>query len=159
MPAIPLAPSAYSPSYLFATVMFSNPLGWFEISNLPPAYFAELRPLIARWERERPSIFSGSILPIGQAPDGVSWTGFVSVSTDGLRGHALIFREANQAPEWEFDVPVFSAPDYVVAVLGGSGSVTVASRKVRASIADLRQFIWVKIEAKTPPAQGHRPKG
>ncbi|HEX8834363.1 MAG TPA: alpha-galactosidase, partial [Abditibacteriaceae bacterium] len=28
----PLAPARYSPAYLFATVMFCNPLGWFEVS-------------------------------------------------------------------------------------------------------------------------------
>jgi alpha-galactosidase len=149
----PLAPSAYSPSYLFATVMFSNPLGWFEISNLPPSYFKELTPLIARWKQERPHIFSGSILPIGQAPDGASWTGFVSVSTGGLRGYALIFREANQAPESEFDTPMFGAPGYTATVLAGSGSVFVGSRRLRASIADPMQFVWVKIEAKPQPAR------
>lgn len=57
--------------------MFANPLGWFETSNLPAAYFAELAPLVKRWKLERPHLFSGAIVPIGDAPDGVSWTGFV----------------------------------------------------------------------------------
>jgi alpha-galactosidase len=35
----PLAPARYRPDYLFATVMFASPLGWFEVQHLPDAYF------------------------------------------------------------------------------------------------------------------------
>jgi len=145
-PDDPLGPAQYSPSYLFATVMFSNPLGWFEISNLPASYFEELPPLIARWKQERAGIFSGSIIPIGEAPDGVAWTGFVSVAKDGQSGYALLFRELNPSPEWEFSVPMFGAPKYSVTVLGGAGSVSIASGKLRARIPETKQFVWVKIE-------------
>jgi alpha-galactosidase len=128
--------------------MFSNPLGWFEISNLPPAYFDELTPLVARWKQERAGLFSGTILPIGAPPDGVSWTGFLSVADAGRTGYALVFREASPSAEWQCDIPLFAAPDYDVTILGGAGSVSVGAGKLRARIADERQFVWVKVQAR-----------
>lgn len=145
----PLAPSSYSSSYLFATVMFSNPLGWFEISNLPESYAAELRPLIARWKQERAGIFSGFILPIGQAPDGVSWTGFLSVSPDRSSGYALIFREANPSAEWDWDIAAFGSRTLEATLLGGEGTVSLSSRKLRVRIERPKQFVWVKLEARS----------
>jgi alpha-galactosidase len=139
----PLAPSEYSPSYLFATVMMANPLGWFEVSNLPQRYFDELPPLIARWKQERPRMFAGNILPIGSAPDGVAWTGFVSTA-----GYALLFREANTSAEWEFNVPMFAANEYTAAILGGEGAVAAGAGKLRVKIPAARQFVWVRLEPK-----------
>ncbi len=147
-PEDPLAPARYSPSYLFATVMFSNPLGWFETSNLPAAFVEELQPLIAKWRRERPFLFAGSIIPVGNAPDGVSWTGFVSVSPDRRSGYALLFRESNQTSDWEFELPLLSPGVYQANVLGGSGSVSIDSSKLRVHIPAARQFVWVKLKKK-----------
>lgn len=146
----PLRPSAYSPAYLFATAMFSNPLGWFETSNLSAAYFTELAPLVKNWKKERPSLFSGSIIPIGQAPDGVSWTGFVSVAEDRRRGYALVFREASQSSGWQCELPMFAKGAYKVTVLGGAGSAELNGQRLVANIPDVRQFVWVRLEPATP---------
>ncbi|MFN9026967.1 MAG: alpha-galactosidase, partial [Akkermansiaceae bacterium] len=66
----PLAPANYPPDTLFASVMFASPLGWFEVSNLPDEYFKSIPNLVSVWKKEREAIFSGSIIPIGQVPDG-----------------------------------------------------------------------------------------
>jgi alpha-galactosidase len=92
-PNDPLAPAAWAPDALFATVMFSNPLGWFEVSNLPRSYFERAAPLVAIWKQEREALFGGTLLPVGAPPDGVSWSGFVSLSKGGSEGYLLLFRQ------------------------------------------------------------------
>lgn len=101
----PLAPALYDPAYLFASVMFAQPLGWFECSHLPEEAFAALPGLVAVWREHREAMFDGTILPIGDAPDGTAWTGFLSVSTDQKTGYALVLRETNDRPQATLPLP------------------------------------------------------
>ncbi len=118
----PLAPATYAPDYLFATVMFSNPLGWFEVSNLPQSYIESVAPLVEIWKQHRDAIFGGTIYPIGSAPDGTGWTGFVSIAADGESGYVLIFRGLSQAAhEPEEGVNLVTPP------IEGYGKVQVLS--------------------------------
>jgi alpha-galactosidase len=139
----PLQPAAYSPATLFATVMFSNPLGWFETSNLPKSYFDEMAPLVAKWKQERPALFSGTIIPIGEAPDGNTWTGFLSIAPDLQSGYALIFREANQSPHWQTDLPLLKSA-HAVSTLAGSGVATLTANHLQVHIPATQQFLWLK---------------
>jgi alpha-galactosidase len=114
-PQDPLAPARYSADHLFATVMFSNPLAWFEVSNLPDASIAEAAPLIEIWKRWRDRIFAGTIVPIGAAPDGVSWTGFASLGDE--EAVCLVFRELTDEPAHAFDLPGLPDGDWRAEVL------------------------------------------
>ena len=60
----PLAPSLYDPTTLFATVMFANPLGWFEVSNLTNSWLESAAGLVRIWREHRTRIFAGTILPV-----------------------------------------------------------------------------------------------
>ena len=144
----PLAPAVYRPDYLFATVMFSSPLGWFETSLLPETYFAEAAPLIAVWKAHREAIFSGVIYPIGDAPDGVAWTGFVSVAADGKSAYLLLFRELNDDTDWQIRLPFL--PEVILPLravrLGGDGSAMVSSGGVlTASIPSPQRFLFARL--------------
>ena len=86
----PLAPAAISPAMMFAPLMFCQPLGWFEIASLPEVYFQQIKPLVVLWKQHRDAIHAGTILPVGQEPDGVNWSGFVSQSDDGKTGYLLV---------------------------------------------------------------------
>ncbi|MBC7807467.1 MAG: alpha-galactosidase [Akkermansiaceae bacterium] len=144
----PLAPDTYRPDYLFATVMFASPLGWFETASLPESYFAGAASLIATWKAHRDAIFSGTILPLGDAPDGVSWTGFVSVAADRRSAYVLAFREASPAAEWQAHLPLLSdvAQPVAATILGGDGSATVLpGRKIAVAIPDLQRFLFAKV--------------
>lgn len=87
-----LAPSNYNFDYLFAITMVAEPLAWFEVSSLPAKAF-ELSSLIKKYKEVRTSLHQGEIFPIGNEPDGFSWTGFQSINNKG--GYFLIFRENN----------------------------------------------------------------
>jgi alpha-galactosidase len=142
----PLAPEHYESSCLFATTMFTSPLAFFESSGLSSRYVANAAPVIAQWKKEREAIYRGTILPIGEAPDGVTWTGFASVARGGRGGYLLLFRELNQEATWIAPRSLFGAGDYRIKVLGGGGSVTETSEGFRADIPQKLGFVWVELE-------------
>lgn len=140
-----LAPANYTPDALFATVMLSNPLGWFEVSNLPGDYFRLAGPLIKKWKEERTRMFTNTIVPIGAAPDGIAWTGFVSVSKDRRSGYVLAFRELNQTSEWSVELPLFSGARRVT-VLAGNGAAELSGNKLTVRILEKLQYLWLRVE-------------
>jgi alpha-galactosidase len=131
----PLAPAAYSPAYLFATTMFANPLGWFEVSNLPARYFEQIAPLVNVWKQHRDALFAVIIEPIGAAPDGTSWTGFHSST-----GYALVFRELNDQPRWDTGLPAKSA-----VILAGNGAAEVRVGRLVVEIPKAQNFLFLKL--------------
>lgn len=143
----PLAPARYTPGCLFATTMFGSPLGWFENSSLSPTFVADAAPLIAEWKKQRDALYEGTIVPVGEAPDGVTWTGFESTSVDGRSGYLLLFRELNGDDQWTAPRGLFASGDYRVQVLGGKGSVTPSRRGFDVSIPEPLGFVWVKVDA------------
>lgn len=57
-----------------------------------PGERAEIKPLLAAWERHNRELFASVIFPIGDAPSGRTWTGFQFRHGAG-DGYLLIFRE------------------------------------------------------------------
>ncbi|QTN33435.1 alpha-galactosidase [Akkermansiaceae bacterium] len=143
----PLAPSAYPPDTLFATVMFASPLGWFETSNLPESYHEKLPPLVEAWKKEREAIFSGHIIPIGEAPDGNAWTGFCSTAKDRKSARMVVFRELNAEKTWSSAIPLLPARNAKVTVLGGKGSATFENGILGTMIPDTLQYLFLRIDA------------
>lgn len=142
----PLAPSLYPPDTLFASVMFASPLGWFEVSNLPESCFEKVAPLVAAWKKEREAIFSGNIIPIGQAPDGQAWTGFSSVSQDRKSARLVIFRELNPSQTWSTEIPLLAPKDAKVTILGGQGTASYENGILKADIPSTLQYLFLKVE-------------
>lgn len=152
----PMAPALYKPDTLFAVAMTASPLGWFEVSNLPAEYAAQMRPLVAAWKAERTRMHGGSILPVGSAPDGVAWTGFVSAAADGRGGYALLFRELNEKSAFTLDLggtaardpgPCALVPNATRAtVIGGRGTAKVAGGALTVNVPEPLDFVWVKLD-------------
>ena len=142
----PLAPAQYSPDTLFATVMFCNPLGWFEVSNLPEKFRSSVSALVAVWRMERARMFSGRILPIGNPPDGHSWTGFASVPQKPGSGYLLVFRELNPSPEWTTDLTLFPGSGHHVTKLAGEGEASVSGDKLTVRIPAALKYIFLRVD-------------
>ena len=142
-PDDPLAPARYTPDALFATVLFSNPLGWFEVSSLPADYFSAAAPLVQKWRAARARLFAGTIVPLGHAPDGFAWTGFVSLADDGQSCDLLAFRELNGAAQHAFAVPGFSAAACQIQVIAGQGRAQAASGELVVEIPESLGYLWV----------------
>lgn len=143
----PLAPICYSPAYLFATVMFGSPLGWFEVSNLPEGYIEAVAPLVQVWQAHRERLHRGRLFPIGETPDGTAWTGFASVAEDGRSGYLLLFRELNERPECRLEVPLLAPGAFGCEVLAGEGTVSLAEDGVHAALPDPRCFLFARFQA------------
>lgn len=88
----PFAPTNYDMDYLFATVMFCNPLFWMELQHLSDKRKNELKNIINIWKSYREELSKCDIRPIGQKPDGRSFTGFCA-SLNGKDKYLLLFRE------------------------------------------------------------------
>ena len=91
----PLTPQRVPFGYVFAVTLMAQPLAWFEGSGLPEEAYT-IAPIIKTYRQHQGYIHQGTILPIGEEPDGTSWTGFQSILND-KEGYLLIFREYNPA--------------------------------------------------------------
>lgn len=155
-PDDPLAPALYQADTLFAITMMANPLGWFEVSNLPPAYVASVKPLVEIWKQERARMHGGNIVPVGSVPDGAAWTGFVSAAADGKGGYALLFRELNSKPSYSLELSMDPGPSsqpFVLVpgatratVIGGRGSARLSGNTLTVEVPEKLDFVWVRLE-------------
>ena len=89
----PLAPVRWGQELAFAISMFASPLAWMELSALDEESTAVLKKAIAAYRPVQADILGGHVLPIGEEPDGIAWTGFQSVGKDGC-GYILVLRES-----------------------------------------------------------------
>jgi hypothetical protein len=85
------APKNYSFDYIIGTSLAAQPLAWMEASNLPEEAFAA-GDLLRAWRVIAPALHAGTILPIGEEPSGLAWTGFQSI-IDGQHGYLIVYRE------------------------------------------------------------------
>ena len=143
-PDDPLAPACYPPDALLATTLASNPLIWCEVSNLPEPVMTSWAALLNTWRSFRDEFFSGVILPIGDAPDGVSWTGFLALSPNEDTAHLLIFRELNTDAEHTFSLPLDTST-FKAEILAGSGSIKTAARGAVATLPRTLDFVWARL--------------
>ena len=126
--------------------MLSSPLGWFEIQNLSPETVAAWKPLIARWKQERDAVHDGYVYPVGDAPDGLAWTGFVSASRKGNEGTALLFRELSADEEFSLPISSYIQTDGAKpTVIGGRGEAAISEGMLKVKVPKKLDFVWVKI--------------
>jgi len=142
-----LAPAAYPPGYLFASVMFGSPLAWFEVSELPEEYARKVGAVVKVWRKHRAAIQTGHIIPIGSEPDGHQWTGFASIARDRRSGYVLALRETNDKDEWQVKVPLIANVDAVVERLAGQGEAELRSGQLTVRTPHPRNFTFARFEA------------
>lgn len=116
----PLAPAKVSFAYAFAVAMMAQPLAWFEGTGLPEEAFA-IAPLLRVWREHAGQFHAGTTLPVGEEPDGFSWTGFQSMTGEG-KGYLLVLRE--RTGETATDLATWLEPGCRVrlACLAGEGT-------------------------------------
>ncbi len=142
----PLRPACYPPEYLLAVTLPASPLAWMELSKVPPDVAAAWQRLLAAWKPHRRAFHDGVVLPVGNAPDGFSWTGFVSLgASGGLYG--LFFRERVRAETKRFDLPTClpaRSPTTTFQTLAGSGTVTLTGPyQLQVEITNCQDFVLV----------------
>jgi alpha-galactosidase len=140
-----LAPANYDMDYLFAVTMMSNPLFWMEVQFLPEKQRFELDRVMPVWKEIRNELANSDVVPIGERPDGVAFTGFVAYTPDGKKAYLLGFREVNEDNNYTFGVDKYIKNAKVLAsncniVYNTEGS------KVNVTFAKKRSYALIELE-------------
>ncbi|WP_369745889.1 alpha-galactosidase [Paenarthrobacter sp. AMU7] len=98
-----LAPSSCGLEYALAVTLFANPLAWMEQTGLNEESVETLGRVIPRYREVQSEILSGHVLPIGNEPNGTTWTGFQSITSDHS-GYLLILKEHNSEPAHSYQL-------------------------------------------------------
>ena len=139
----PLAPANWPVESIFASVMLSSPLGWFEASGLSPETAERLSKIVATWKLHRERLHGGVVHPIGTKPDGVAWTGF-AVANPGTVD-LILFRELNDQASFKFDLSAFGQFSRV-QVFSPRGRARLEGNVFEAMLNDKLDFVWAQLQ-------------
>ncbi|MGN6492042.1 MAG: alpha-galactosidase [Agriterribacter sp.] len=92
-----LAPGHTSFEYSFATTIMAQPLAWIEAHRLSKNQMA-ISGVVKTYRKYQHDIHAGDIYPIGNEPDGYSWTGFQSMQQK--KGYVIVYRERSEMPNY-----------------------------------------------------------
>lgn len=140
----PFVPSLYDMDYLFAAVMFSNPLFWMEMQFLSEERKAELGRIMSVWRSHRGALAGADIQPIGEKPCGRAFTGFCA-TVDAHTKYLLIFREVTHREEAVICAPV-SEGDISVLAANTDVSACVSEGAVRIKLGKERGYAFIKLD-------------
>ncbi len=90
-------------------------------------------------------MYSGTIVPIGEDPDGVVWTGFASVAKEGSQAYLLAFRELSEQSDWTLQVPLAHGSFRSVTTLAGGGTAHLDGDRVAVHIPEKLGYVWVRL--------------
>ncbi len=145
----PFAPHRYDFNYVFAITMPGQPLAWLEATSLPDEAM-QTAPLIKKYKSLQQDIHDGYIFPVGEKPDGSSWTGFQSFKENRSEGYVLIFREKNPSGTRKINLSWLRAGEYRFTLLHGAGKSFTqyvdGSRQVEFTIPEINSFQLFKYE-------------
>jgi hypothetical protein len=140
----PLAPAAVGIEYAFALTLFANPLAWMEVTGLHVQAVEGLQRINSAYKLHQQAILGGHIMPVGQEPDGTSWTGFQSI-TGSSEGYLLILREWSRSEEaviklWNTEDTRQLQFESIVASTGASGIAKISPTEGGTGIRCLLPF-------------------
>ncbi len=144
--SLPFAPSLYSIDYMFAIVMPANPLVWMEMTHLADEDAELLAKVSAIYKQYASEFFHSRVIPIGDAPNGMSFSGYLCRNADKRSGHLLLFRESTEADTYTYKLPLdMSDAKLETLYQSAPADVTIGSDSVTVKFADQRSFVWLKI--------------
>lgn len=114
----PIAPSNIPFDYIVATTFAGQPLSWMEVSNLPEEAL-RIKDLLSDYKKIQHDFHKGVIMPVGEEPNGVNWSGFQSVNSDG--GYFLIYRAFNKDSQKRIKTNFLSGKRVILKHLFGHG--------------------------------------
>lgn len=142
------APRNYSLPYLFAITMAGQPLAWLEAHNLTEED-RKVGDVIRAYTQVSNEFHSGTILPIGQEPDGKGWTGFQSILND-KEGFLIFYREDNQEPSHLVSTYLPAGAKVRLKAVTGSGKDTHATTDtngaLRVSLPQRNSFVMYRYQ-------------
>jgi len=142
----PFAPATYDMDYLFATVMFTNPLFWMEVQFLSEHRRAQLKDVMSVWKAHRDRLVKADVTPIGEQPSGRSVTGFCAVCDDGHgdTAYAVVFREVTDRETAALTLP-FAATQVELLASNAEAKLSVAGNTLTITVGKERAYAFVKL--------------
>lgn len=140
----PFAPGLYPPEWLFCSVMVSNPLVWMEVCHLPAQDAERISGLVRIWRQHRDALYRGDVLPVGEEPDGRSFTGFRVTAEDG--DYLILLREFTESDR--VSLPLCTPPGTGVRILASSpgGEIALIPGRAEIRIPDAPGWLFAKLE-------------
>ncbi|HEX8835236.1 MAG TPA: hypothetical protein VF719_13595, partial [Abditibacteriaceae bacterium] len=98
------------------------------------------------WKAHRERLFNGTIIPIGNVPDGTAWTGFLSYDRENPQagGYALLFRELNMQATWTESTRLFGCT-FKGEVLSGEGTARIENGTLYVDIPQAQSYLFVRL--------------
>ena len=143
---MPFAPDTYNMDYVLATVIPANPLVWMEMTGLSKADASLLSKITAVYKPHAPEIFASRVIPIGNAPSGMSFSGYFCLSEDKKSAHLLLFRESTKGDTYTFNLPsALESAKTETLYESAPAEYTFNGDSVTVKFTEERSFVWIKI--------------
>lgn len=143
----PLRPSTYRADYLFASVMVSSPLGWFENSELSDDFASQLSEIVPLWKVHRDEWKNYCVLPFGQQPNGHAWSGLAFVDRTNDIRQLLVFREVTERSDTHLSLPLTVPQSRGWKRIAGTGEARWNHDSIHVQIPQPRSFLWLAQDA------------
>ena len=141
-----LRPELYDADYLFASVMYSNPLFWMETQFLSEESRARLKRIIGIWKKHRKAITSADVYPIGEEPSGASMTGFSADTGDEI--YVSVFRECTERESFTFDVGHQLTGDCELLLSNTAVEYSANGSLLTVDFSKMRSYAWFVLKKK-----------
>ena len=139
------APNTYSPDYLFASVMVANPLFWMEMSNLDDDYAECLAKISNIYKNYKKELFESRVIPVGEMPNGMTFSGYCCANEDKNTVHLILFREAAKGDTFTFDLPKdISGLAGEKIYQNTDAKYSINGNKITVEFSSERSFIWLR---------------
>lgn len=143
---VAFAPDTYSPDYLFATVMVANPLFWMEMSNLCDEDAAVLAKISNIYKDYKSELFESRVIPVGNRPNGMSFSGYCCVNHDKKIAHLILFREATRECEHNFGLPISIADTNTQMIYQNApAQIKICKSSATVKFDKQRSFVWIRV--------------
>lgn len=141
---IPFAPALYPSDYLLGTVLPANPLYWMELTHLPREDADVLAKLMKVYRQYQAELFEAQVIPIGDAPNGMSFSGYLCRRPDRTGGHMLLFREETKDEQHTYPLPLDGKSfEWTILYQSGPAAVKALSDGVHVVFDAPRSFVWI----------------
>ena len=140
----PLRPELYDIDYLFASVMFSNPLFWMETQFLDDECREKLKSIVPIWRKYRDEILNSDVCPIGEEPSGASMTGFVAESDSC--SHILLLRERSERESYTFDIGKEILGDLELISSNTEIDFSSSGKSITVKFGKMAAYAWFRIK-------------
>lgn len=142
------APDTYSPDYLFATVMVANPLFWMEMTNLADEDAEVLSEISSVYKDYKAELFASRVVPIGNRPNGMTFSGYCCVGEDKKSTHLILFREAASEDTYTFKLPAYVENSKIEKIYESApAEISINGDSATVNFSEQRSFAWVRIRA------------